>query len=406
MFFLFASTGAIIELLDFGVAGNITKYFAFSSNLDKTHSNLVWNATNLLNFSKLYYRWLTGIAFIVIVLGFSIYLYYFLFAHQIYRYWHYESTWLLYSISTLIGIYYMYLGPLLIGYGFIDKVNKVSLVSRVVGLIIQVLLIIGGVGLLSIAFGALVSTFLERLMLIAETKRLQIKLNQRLSKYKFRFVFSKIWKINYKLGLLSLAWLLLSKLNTFVAGFAIKDIVLLTEYLFTFQVINIILAFAHVPISNNWGDISAIFIKDQREAMKMFLVLNKKSLYLMLGGCIGMVVMGNYILHAVHFKHQLLPFKYLIIIALTYLLEKQLINHSTMISVRDEVPMLKSYLVTSTVVFLLLLLCSFMLNWGLWAIILPQLIGQLSFNYWYWVRYNLSKSNVKITSYCRGLLPC
>lgn len=396
IFFLFVGTSSIIELLDFGFYGSITRYFAYSSS-----KPIEYKVNILLKISQAYYRWICIIAFFVVVVGFGIYLYFFTNLHHA-RFINYLLIWLLYGTSVLIGIYFMYLSPLLIGFGFIDKVNKISLISRIIGLVIQVVFIIAGYGLVSIAIGALCSTIVERVMLLEAVQKLSLDICQTFEHSDYKKVFKEIWSVNYKLGLISLAWLFIAKINVFIAGMIIKDITLLSEYLFSFQMITILLAIAHVPISNRFGDISSYYVSNKTKAMSLFFKSNQQSIWFMLLCTASLLLFGNATLTLLNFKHSLLNWHYLLVICIMYLLEKQLINHSTMISIRNEVPMLKSYLVTAIMVVVITIICAEILHIGIWSVILPQLICQSCFNYWYWIKYNLSRENIKFTHYAKS----
>ena len=163
---------------------------------------------------------------------------------------------------------------------------------------------------------------------------------------------------------------------------------------------------AHVPISNSYGDISSYYISDEVKATNVFLKANKYSILIMVVLSSGMILFGNFFFSIIGIKHSLLPMKYILLVVIIYLLEKQLVNHSTMISVRNEVPMLKSYLISGGLISITIVTLAILKVDNLWLFLLPQLIFQSVFNYWYWVRYNLSKSNVKMAVYCRGFLSC
>lgn len=411
MYFLFISTGIIFELLDFNFSGTLSRYFAYSTNHNKLEvknkSIKIYNPYDLLSFARKYYQIQAAISTIILVIGFSVYLYYFTLIHKI-PFLKFELVWLFYSLSMVALGFFNYMSPLLIGFGHIDRLNKISFISRVSGFVVQVVLIVSGFGLITLACSAFISALIERLLMYATVSDLCRDFNRDLNSISDNFmsIFVEIWKTTYKLGLITLSWMLIAKLNSFVIGIAIKDITLLNQYLFTFQVITILMTLAHVPISNSYGDISSYYVSDEVKATNVFLKANKYSILIMVVLSSGMILFGNLFFSVIGIKHSLLPMKYIVLVVIIYLLEKQLVNHSTMISVRNEVPMLKSYLISGGLISITIVTLAILKIDNLWLFLLPQLIFQSVFNYWYWVRYNLSKSNVKIASYCRGLLSC
>lgn len=416
LYFLFISTSSLFELLDFNLSNGLIRYFSYAegglSELEKDgFSNKEIEAKegdlfeNLLGFSQIYYKWLCFIGAITIGLGFSVYLFFFTKKFQE-AFLYYEFDWLIYGSSVILGIYFMYLAPALIGKGYIDQTNKVSLYSRGLGVITQVVCIISGLGLLSLGISALISTIFERVLLIRlfKQKILVCKIKNTLNKQSFSKLLKTIWHNNYKLGLIALAGLFIAKFNTFIAGFAISDLNTLSSYLFTFQVFTIILAIAHVPISNNYADMSMFYISNHDKSVKIFLKCNSYSMFLMILLAIGVIFFGNFILHLMHIKHGLLPIKYLLLIGFIYILEKQLADHSSMITIANKVPMYKAYLFSAIMVLVLTILLALILKIGVMSVVLPQLIGQGIFNYWYWVKYNLANENIKFKEYILSLV--
>jgi hypothetical protein len=416
LYFLFISTSSLFELLDFNLSNGLIRYFSYAegglSELEKEGISNTSTKTedddlfeNLLVFSKIYYKWLCFIGAITIGFGFSVYLFFFTKRfHEAFVY--YEFNWILYGGSVILGVYFMYLSPALMGKGYIDETNKVSLYSRGLGVVAQVLCIVSGLGLLSLGISAIISTVFERVLLIRlfKQKILINKIRKNINKQSFSTLLKTIWHNNYKLGLMTLAGLFIAKFNTFIAGFAISDLTILSSYLFTFQVFTIILTIAHVPISNNYADMSMFYVSDHGKSIKIFLKYNSYSIVLMIMLVIGVIFFGNFILQLIHIKHGLLPIKYLLLIGLVYILEKQLVDHSTMIAITNKVPMFKAYLVSAVIILVLSILLALVLRIGVIGIILPQLLGQGIFNYWFWVKYNLANEKISFKDYFLSLV--
>ncbi len=415
LYFLFISTGAILDVLDFGFSGNLTRYFSYAyagaisinqgksrqllgSNNSPNHNLMV----ELIEFSRIYYKILSLVTLVFVVLGFSGYLYYFCSLHQ-QAFLRVVAIWFVYALSTLLGVYYMYLSPFLIGMGYIDKVNKVIFSSKVSGVLFQVFFLFCGYGLLSIAMGAVVATVIERILLLHIVKKILISVRQYTTPKAFVSLFKDLWKLNYKFGLTSLSAIFIVKATTFMAGIAIHDIATLSEYLLTFQVFTVILTLATVPIRNNSADIAAYHITNPKLSFKMFLHANRKSMLVFITLACGILLFGNQVLQLLHFKHVLLPSKYLLLFVLIYALENQLGNHLTMIVNRNEIPHFVSYQVTAFSVFGLLIIFSFVFKLGIWGLLLPQLLCQLAFNYWYWVKYNLTQASFSVSCYLKTL---
>ena len=416
LYFLFISTSTLFDLLDFNFSLGLTRYFSYAEGgLTELKKDGLSNTSlklddgdlfgNLLVFSKFYYKCLCTLGAITIGIGFSVYLYFFTQKfHEEFLY--YELNWILYSCSVLLGVYFMYLAPALMGRGFIDETNKVSLYSRCLGVVAQVICIVSGLGLLSLGISALISAISERVLLIKifEKKILFDKVKHKLNRTSFFYLLQNVWHNNYKLGLITVAGLAITKFNTFIAGFAISDLTTLSSYLFTFQLFSIVLAVAHVPISNNYADMSMLYVADHPKSIRLFLKSNSYSIILMVVLVFGIIATGGIVLKILHFKHGLLQTKYLLFIGLIFILEKQLADHSTMIAITNKVPMLKAYIFSAIMVLVLSVFLALIFKIGVMGVILPQLIGQGVFNYWYWVKYNLDNENIKFKDYVLSLV--
>lgn len=414
VYFLFISTGSLFELLDFNFSNNIVRYFSYADAGAKELSNIHNNNyttelnsklfMNLRQLSKIYYKFMCLVGLVVIGIGFSVYLYFFALKHH-QAYLTLELNWSIYCSASLLGLYFMHYAPSLIGRGFIDSVNKISLITKIVGVVFQIIGLIAGLGLFALALAALVSTALERYLLHrVSAQKFCSDLVVEFSKSEFWQLLKHVWRTNYKLGLMTLSWLFLSRVNGFIAGLAISDVNLLTSYLFSYQMVMILFAIAHVPISNNFSDIAALYVRDKVASMQLFLSANRKSILLMCIMWLGIILCGNRILLLLKLHGTLLKPSYLILIGIIYLCEKQLINHTTMISIRDEVPMFSAYLLSAAGTLLLTLLLAFYFHLGMISFILPQFCVQVSFNYWFWVIYNLKRGNIELLTYVKNII--
>ncbi len=192
IYLLFISTIGFVELLDLNFSANLVRYFSYADAGLKTlnpnnHDNHN-EQTDLLNdlfiMARQYYRYMCIIAFVIFGFGFSLYLYYFTALHHK-NFIYYELNWLGYMTAMLLGIYFTYLSPALIGRGHIDRVNRVLLVSKLTAVIIQSCLVYF-IGLSAIVLGALVSMIIERVLLLTLVKtQLDFEKSTKIDKGKF-----------------------------------------------------------------------------------------------------------------------------------------------------------------------------------------------------------------------------
>jgi hypothetical protein len=410
MYLLFISTISFVELLDLSFSTNLVRYFSYADAGLKTlrigdnaneQSDLLGD---LFIMARQYYRYMCVIAFLIFGIGFSIYLYYFTALHHK-NFIYYELNWLGYMSAMLLGIYFTYLSPVLIGRGHIDKVNRVLLVSRITAVIIQSVLVYF-IGLSAIVLGALISMIVERWLLLTLVRtQLNITYKRKIDRNKFYVLLKQFWATNYKLALMSIAVTILVRFKLFVAGFVIYDANVLAQFLFSLQIFTIAYTVATVPISNNYSDMSSYFISDRSRLLKVFLKQNRISLYIILIASLLIILSGDKMLQLLGLgRHPFLPESYLAVIALTFVLEIQLSNHVNSLIVQNKIEMYKSFLISAVTTVLLIMVFCFGLHMQLWGLLIAQLIVQSLYNYWYWVWENLRSYSVSITNYIQSLV--
>ncbi len=408
IYLLFISTISFVELLDLSFSTNLVRYFSYADaglktlNLDNNGDEQPDLLGDLFIMARQYYRYMCAIAFVIFGIGFSIYLYYFTALHHK-NFVYYELNWLCYALAMLLGIYFTYLSPVLIGRGHIDKVNRVLLISRLTAVVIQSVLVYF-IGLPAIVLGALISVIIERALLLALVKvQLNFVTNKKIDRNKFYTLLKQFWATNYKLALMSIAVTVLVRFKLFVAGFVIYDANILAQFLFSLQIFTIAYTVATVPISNNYSDMSAFFISDKTRLLKVFLKQNRISIGLILLASLIIILSGDVIVRLLKVNHPFLPWPYLFVIALTFILEIQLSNHINSLIVQNKIEMYKSFLVSALATVLMIMVFCFFLHMQLWGLLLAQLIVQSLYNYWYWVKHNLRTYSLSIKDYLYSL---
>jgi hypothetical protein len=274
IYFLILNSGALFDLLDLNFKNSLVIQFSQFEGKDisaRNESNLKY--ADILAFSKFFYSIVCITALLLVGIGFAIYLYFYViqkgFADD---YFKYLSVWSIFCLSSLLQIYYTYLGPALSSKGHIDYINRLSIATKVIGFVVQILLLISGLGLFALAFSTVVATIYERFsiyryysLVVTESKNVA-----KLTLSEFKNIFSKLWGTNYKLGLVSIALTVNNRAPAYFIGMLHISQTQITAYLFTMQLINLIFTFSHVAIANNFADLSYYFVKDKRKFADVF----------------------------------------------------------------------------------------------------------------------------------------
>jgi hypothetical protein len=310
-------------------------------------------------------------------------------------YFKYLSVWSIFCLSSLLQIYYTYLGPALSSKGHIDYINRLSIATKVIGFVVQILLLISGLGLFALAFSTVVATIYERFsiyryysLVVTESKNVA-----KLTLSEFKNIFSKLWGTNYKLGLVSIALTVNNRAPAYFIGMLHISQTQITAYLFTMQLINLIFTFSHVAIANNFADLSYYFVKDKRKFADVFNQVNKLSLIQYVFLMLVFMIIGPEFIKLIGIRHSILGLGLISVIGVIYFFEKALLNYTTIICVTGKVPMYKSFVISSLIIILFQIVLVNKFDTNILSIILPQLLVQISFNYWFWTWHGIKMIN-------------
>lgn len=397
IYFLILNSGALFDILDLNFKNSLVIQFsqAEGSSIDKGSSSLL-TYSEILVFSKFFYSIVCIVAMLVVGVGFAIYLYFYLlqkgFAHD---YIKYLSIWSIFCISSLLQVYYTYLSPALTSKGHINYINKLSMNTKLLGFVVQILFLVLGLGLFALALSVAIATIYERFsiykyysLVISESHNMI-----RITFTEFKQIFIQLWETNYKLGLVSIAIIMNTRLPAYFVGMLHIPAEQITAYLFTMQLVGLIFAFSHVPIVNNFADLSYYFVQDRERFVKIFKRVNKSSLLIYVFFMFSFILLGPWFIKLIGIKHSILSVYLLSVIGVTYFFEKMLLNYTTIICVTNKIPMYKSFIISSLLIVILQIVLVHKYDTSIISVIFPQLIVQIGFNYWFWTLRGIKMIN-------------
>lgn len=388
IYFLMLNSGALFDLLDLNFKNSLVIRFSQSigNNISvNDKSNLSY--ADILAFSKFFYAVICAVALLVIGLGFAIYLYFYVLQKGfVYDYYKYLSIWAIFCLSSLLQVYYTYLGPALSSKGHIDFINRLSIKTKIIGFIVQMLLLVVGFGLFALALATAIATVYERLSIYRYYKLVvsEVKNIVKISLPEFKRIFNELWETNYKLGLVSFALIINSRAPAYFIGMLHISQSQITAYLFTMQLVNLIFTFSHIPLANNFADLSYYFVKDTKKFVNVFNQVNRMSLIQYVILIFLFISIGPAFIKLLGIKHSLLSLDLVLIIGVIYFFEKLLLNYTTIICITNKIPMYRSFILSSLFIVLVQIILVSKFNTNLLSVILPQFIVQIVFNYWLW----------------------
>ncbi|SEM38687.1 Membrane protein involved in the export of O-antigen and teichoic acid [Candidatus Frackibacter sp. WG12] len=400
IWYVFLSISSLVNLLDFGfrqtIMRNVSYVFSGANKLVKTGINKEQKLSNEVNYNLLYsviktakriYKVIAILAFLLLITIGTWYIKDI--STNINNQNNILIAWIIYVLSAVFNFYFYYYTPLLLGRGFIKESHKTIVFSKLFYIIFSFVGLTLNYGLIAVAVGNLLGSLVNRVTSYnyfytndIKSKFEKItKMKQSKSTLK---LFKILWNNSYKLGLVSVGSFFILRANTLLAS-KFLNLEIVAQYGLSLQLLNVLkrssstLFNTYIPLFNQYR------VKDNVSTLKKWFgtsLIIGWGTYLV--GTVVIVFLGDKVLNLIGSETQLLPIKYLFFLAVILFLE---LNHSisaTLITTKNEVPFVKSALLSGFGIAI----CSFMLlkftSFGILGILTSQFIVQLSYNNWKW----------------------
>ncbi|MGI9875670.1 O-unit flippase-like protein [Vibrio chagasii] len=407
VWYVFITFIGLIQLLEFGFLPTISRYisYVFSGadeisdkyvpeevNKDSVNVQLL---SNIISASRNIYLFVSIISFAIISVGGTYYLSTLDYSgDRVLLYF----SWLVYGSATVILFYFGYYNALLKGRGDQTQLNKVIVFSKLTNIACAIPLLYLGYGLLSLSIGMLCSAVVDRILV-----RLSVFDNSAydtIEAFKLKCTkgyTSVIWKNAKLMGVVQLGNFLTVRASVLIVS-SIISLEAAAMYGFTLQITSIAVIVASMYFGLQLPYMNSEQVKGNIEGIKRaFCRSLGLSWLLFLIFAIALLTIGPHLLAFVSKNTQLLPSAMLFVFLVAAFLE---MNHSlctAFLTTKNEIIFMWPLFITGV----LISFCSivFAYFYGLWGVILSQLILQILYNNWKWPLLVFRELNI------RGLEP-
>lgn len=397
LWYIFLSIGGIVTLFDFGFNPTIARNIAFSwsgaKQLDKTDVTFIKNHTPnivllkkvILTCKRIYLLISLAALLILLTLG----TYYVLYLSKDMTGNNHIVAWIIYSFAVYLNLYYGYYASFLRGVGAISKINIANIFSRSMQILISVLLLYFGFGLIAVSFAYLCNGFLFRMLSkmyfykFENIGQLIRNDNTLISADDIKQTFSLVWHNASKDGLVSLSAFLSSQASILICSLYLS----LTDtaaYSISMQLVTAIASISGALYTAFQPSLQSAYINRDIDksrnlmssAMTVYQVIFWISIIILIS--IGLPIL-SLIKSDVEFNIYIL-----LAIALYTFLLKHHSYYASFISNTNNVPYMKSFIMSSLGAIVLALLLIQTTNLGIWGLIIAQLLVQGVYNNWMW----------------------
>ncbi|WP_022764428.1 O-unit flippase-like protein [Butyrivibrio sp. XPD2006] len=402
LWYVFAGISQMVNLLDFGFSATISRHMAYAwsgakeiirygvSSSDNEEKN--WELiSEVIKTSKSIYLLVALLAVLIMSVGGTLY---------VYRVsgWNLENNvklaWGIYIFAVAINILFAYCTSLLNGIGAVAEKNKVAVCSKTVQIVVAFILLSNGIGLLGFVISYAVSGVTLRIVGMLYFSRRVDKRNLvavRLGRVyeQFRVVWATAWKD----GIVTLSNFFSTQMGTLMCAYYI-DLKSTGSYGVLTQIFMTIGAMASAYYAAYQPKYCNLVVSGKDNEVRELTckgLLIYKILFVLLS--LLFIFVGLPVLHVLR-PQMSINFYYVLLLGIFYYLYMQNSTACSMISCNNIIPYYGSYVITAVLSVTLSYLFAVKLDFGILGLILGQLISNLIFNSWFWLRYLLKRLKI------------
>lgn len=399
MLFEFGFTPTFSRNIVYVVSG--AKHLTSTGAVCRSHiSGINWHLLNtVIRTSKFIYAIIAVIIFILLASLGTYYISYISYGIDDYLLW---PSWFVFCISIFLDLYFLYSITILRGYGDVAGENQAKTISKSCQMIITVVLLFSGFGLLGASIGFFVNSIVLRVYSILRLRQHRelelgrstdtalVQFNEMLS------VFRTIFHLAWRDGIVQLAFFASSQATSILCSLFLS--------LEQTGVYSIMLQFA-TAVSNFSAAYPRAFYPSvqssyaENDVQKEISIISSCIVAFWFLFIFSSIVITSVFLPLIPiFKPSIEINYFLFFVLLLYvaLLQQHSIFCNYIIS-RNEIPYLRGFIVAAILGVLLVVLLCGVFRFGVWGLVLGQVVSQLLYNNWKWPIYLSRKYGL---SYC------
>jgi len=261
-------------------------------------------------------------------------------------------------------------------------------------------------GLFSIVIANLISPFVQRAYSHQKyfTKELKSQLVDNVSSQEVSDLFKKLWYNAKKLGINFIGAYAINKSGLFVIGLFLPLSTIGSFGLLT-QLAAVLLGLSQTLFSTYQPKFSNCRVINDREEFKNLMYLTTFVYWLfMIIGSLMILLVGPEILKIIGSRTELPSMLVVVFYMITVTLEGNHSNFATLIATGNNVPFVKSGLLSGIAIVVITVFVLKYSNLGLLGVVLTQLIVQLAYNNWRWPLWVLEEYDLTFSSFMGNCL--
>ncbi|MFM2292549.1 MAG: hypothetical protein RIS29_2362 [Bacteroidota bacterium] len=412
---IYLQIGGLALLLDFGFQGafgrNITYIFSGVKELKAEGFNAVGNNDKSISYPLLKsviramrtFYGILALIFLLIFVGASPF-----YLKSILRDYHggtdtvvIWTSWIIYGFLVAYQLYTYYYSSLLIGRGMVKKQQQIYVIGQSFRILASIILLMMGYGIISMVVGQLVSDIFTRVLSYNAfyDKDIRSKLKEAIAS-PVKDIMRIMTPNATKIGITTLGWFLTSKVIIIIAPLLSISLATVGSYGTTMTMVNLIMSLSTLWSSTFYPKLTLYRVNNQLDDLKRVYIKGQLSMvgvYLICGA--GLILVGPTLLHLIKSNTPLLPSLMIIVILLVAMLESNFGLASSFILAGNQVPYMKSSILTGIFSQILLLSMLKFTALGTWAMIIAPGVAAAAYQNWKWPLVAHQQLQLKFNDY-------
>ncbi|MHC1780927.1 MAG: O-unit flippase-like protein [Bacteroidales bacterium] len=335
-----------------------------------------------------------------------------------------KVAWFSYGLLLCYQFYTYYYDALLVGRGMIKRSRQIIVFSQSLHIVISSILLIFGLGIISMVVGQSVATLVNRALARRAfydpdvTRRLndaesehaenehaenEHTESEHSGSQEWRSILKTLFNTAYKSGLASLSWIFTNRMLAIIGALYIP-LSTMASYGITKQITDITITLSAVwfatyypkltgeQIKNSISEVKRIYIKAQIIALTVFIAVT-----------LSVVFAGEPLLAFIGSSTTLLPMNLMLLLFIASLFESLTQLSTSVLMSRNEVPHYKAQMVTAITALLAMVLALRFSDGGVSLLIIIPFVAQLVYQHWRWTIKVWRELGVSAADYLSGI---
>lgn len=297
-------------------------------------------------------------------------------------------AWMFYMLAVFFNLYYGYYNAFLRGVGAVMDANRTTVLSRILQIVLTVILLMCGFGIVGTGIAYLMYGFVFRVLSKRAFFRFKgigyglAQVTEKLKRCEIQELFFVVWYNASKEGVVTLSNYLANQACTIISPFYMS-LSMTGVYSLAVQLATVLSHVAGTLYIANQPVLQSAYITRDKSLMKRIMsliIVSFTGIYII--GFVSVVVIGLPVLSLI--KSETTPSVSVMLGVGVYQFFLMFRNcYTSYFSCTNRIIYARAFIVSS-VICIILAWGMLKLGWGIWGLILAQIISQSVYNIWHW----------------------